>query len=337
MSDDRNYFMHRISHEGDIARQLLADGYLSIGYRLAGDSGDAAFAKTGHADAYAAFEKALEALFRRRFRSRRVLYRFLTEMTVGDLVVVPAGSSFGVYEVKGEPIPRKDFPPEVTTIVGDRDIGFVLPVAPAAAGGTEIGKEYAGDALVRKLNYRGAGLDITAVGPEVQHALARFRENAPLVVTDDLVEALTASALDRLRKTVTPAQFEELLSDYFERLGATDVTIPSKRDKHGREEKEGDVDVVARFEPLRTVFYVQAKKHEGTTGKWAVEQIDAFASGQADLGEADEYAVVKWAVTTGDEFGAEAVALAQERGVVLVTGSEFVRMLLQVGVGFSRG
>ena len=337
MPNPVNYYMHRISHEGDVARKLLDDGYLSIGYGLAGDSSDVAFAKTNDPNAYYTFEAELERLFGHRFRSRRVLYRFIAEMSPGDIVLVPGWKSFGVFRVAGAPIARKDFPPEVVATVKDRDIGFVLPVTEVQMGSANVGKEFASDVLVRKFKYPGAGLDLTDIGEEIESALTRFRENKPVVVTDELIGAIAESALQHFRRTITPAQFEDLLRNYFDRLGATDVAIPTKRDKHGLDAKKGDVDVIARFAPLRTVFYVQAKKHDGISGDWAVTQIADFAEGQAERNEGETYAVVKWAITTANEFDANAIEAAEKNGVVLVTGPEFMRMLLQVGVGFARG
>ena len=46
----------------------------------------------------------------------------------------------------------------------------------------------------------------------------------------------------------------------------------------------------------------------------------------------DGYTAIPWVISSGTGFSEEAVALAQEKGVRLIDGAEFARMLVDVGI-----
>ncbi|MDO4837434.1 MAG: hypothetical protein Q4B32_03460, partial [Clostridia bacterium] len=46
----------------------------------------------------------------------------------------------------------------------------------------------------------------------------------------------------------------------------------------------------------------------------------------------DGYTAIPWVISSGTGFSKEAVALAQEKGVRLIDGPEFARMLVDVGI-----
>ena len=54
------------------------------------------------------------------------------------------------------------------------------------------------------------------------------------------------------------------------KLGADKVDIPSKNNKENAVENYADVDVIAIFEKLKHIIYIQAKFHNGKTSDWAV-------------------------------------------------------------------
>ncbi len=339
MSDARTkqYYMHRISHEGDVARKLLEKGWLSIGYGGSGTRAFAESAKRGDADAYGRFERDLYALHNVKFRFRGWLFNFIEGMQVGDVVLVPSARSFGAYEITGDSIPKEDWPENVRAITGNRDLGYVRQVKEVAAGTKYVAKMYATDRLNKKFKFQGPGLALTDLNDLVEEALLRFDEKNPIIPGRELSDDLAAQLLQTVREKYNDAQFEELVRTYFEQLGAV-AEIPSKQYKGGLAIKMGDVDVIATFESLRTIYYVQVKKHDGKSGEWAVSQVQDFADGRASMADEDggpAYAVVLWALTLADSFSDKAPARAAEAGrlpVVLVTGPEFARMLLGVGV-----
>jgi restriction endonuclease len=101
------------------------------------------------------------------------------------------------------------------------------------------------------------------------NGIAAFHRNKPINLHSQILANSAESLLELIRKQLAPEKFESLIAWYFQRIGATEVTIPPKNDS----EKQGDADIIAVFEPLKTIYYVQAKHHKGDTGAWAAEQI----------------------------------------------------------------
>ena len=81
---------------------------------------------------------------------------------------------------------------------------------------------------------------------------------------------------------------------------------------------------------LMTTFYIQVKMHEGETSGWGVEQISKYYEQHGRC--MDGYTAIPWVISSGTGFSEEAVALAQEKGVRLIDGAEFARMLVDVGI-----
>ena len=95
--------------------------------------------------------------------------------------------------------------------------------------------------------------------------------------------------------------------------------------------KQGDVDVVATFEKLKTIVYVQVKRHKGETSDWAVQQIVDFSNSK-EIGLDNNYSYQFWVISSSECFSENCRKLATENHVRLINGEEFVRMLLDVGI-----
>ena len=91
-----------------------------------------------------------------------------------------------------------------------------------------------------------------------------------------------------------------------------------------------DVDIVAEFDALKVVFYIQAKLHDDVTSQWAVEQISKYKD-QHEV-SSGEYTAIPWVISTATVFSADAITMAQESNVRLVAGGEFGRMLIDAGI-----
>ncbi|MBD5164972.1 restriction endonuclease [Helicobacter sp.] len=103
------------------------------------------------------------------------------------------------------------------------------------------------------------------------------------------------------------------------------VDIPSKNISN----KERDADVIAIFENLKLVLYIQAKFYEDKANKYAVEQINDYRNYASN--DDDGYPHIAWVITTADEYNEEALKLATENNIILITGIQFAEMLLNVG------
>ena len=195
-------------------------------------------------------------------------------MRRGDIVVVPLYGSFGVYEIDDDkPDVISELPidklktwsgKEISTengllkIDGEKepaDLGFFRKVRPIESSITR--SDYANEPLFLRLKTRHTTSNISDIKEHVENAVNRFRKGKKLnlnsIITDDLIKALG----DKISNINTDKRFEELVSGYFKSLGA-ELYIPAKNESG--KENGADADVVAIFETLKTIYYVQVKK-----------------------------------------------------------------------------
>lgn len=335
-----NYWMSRISYEGDVAGKLLEAGYLSIGWSYFCDKG---VEKDAQKNDRKAFQKKTEGWS----RSRWSLWHFCS-FNVGDIVIVPLyGGLFSVYRVKARAQSIREVAklPEAFDIKNGRDIyrrkdglyydknpksedkeqvdlGFVVAVEPIRLKVSRY--DHADAALTSRLKYRGVTCCLNDLAASVQTALTA-QEAPHKVIGKELAKKLCES----IQKKLNDAKFEKLVKWYFERIGATNVWIPAKNEP-GKEDG-ADVDVVADFETLKTMYYVQVKFHQGATSDWAVAQVQRYQEQHAEALDEDATAIA-WAITSADTFSESAIAAAKDAHVRLINGMEFAEMLLNVGL-----
>jgi len=339
------YWQHRISWLTHVSRPLLEKGYLPAGWSDFSDRKFLTKASSGDSD-----------YFNRRFldtwgdtpANRYFLWRFLAEMKEGDLVVVPDSRIFSVYRLtEAHAILPQDAALDWGGLVDQSgrkimldgnnrlaleteggiealDFGFLRKAEPVERDIPRAG--YAKAALQRRMKARATTLKITDLADEVQAALEAWRAKKPLNLKSILIDGSSALWLRLVRENLSPDKFEQLVRCYLDRSGATVTTVPAKNEPG----KSGDIDVVAEFAPIRTTVYVQAKFHNHEDDDWAVRQvkdyIEAQKSGGGVLGA--QY----WVISTADSFSTEAVRLAEEHNIRLITGQEFVGMLMEVGI-----
>jgi hypothetical protein len=271
-------------------------------------------------------------------------------MEAGDQVVVPGfpdQGAFSIFEISddcplfirdvesaglktwtGEPVTLKDG----LLSCNDKEIGlgFARKVRQIARDLSR--SEFADAALTSRMKIRVTTSDISRLQNSVDRAVAAHRSNRPISLHTTLLEQHTKATLDVICRDLNDSKFEKLIAWYFRKVGATQVEIPAKNESG----KEGDADVVATFEPLRTIIYVQAKKHTGKTNDWAVQQIKDYRDKKvAVLNEAnamdDGYSRIAWVISTA-EFSPECSSLAKQNKVLLLNGREFVQLLLNAGI-----
>ena len=142
-----------------------------------------------------------------------------------------------------------------------------------------------------------------------------------------VMERCADEVLDLTTEKLDAAGLEKLIEWYFRRIGASSVDTPAKNESG----KEGDADIVATFEPIRTIIYVQAKHHVGTTDAWAVEQIASYVENK-ELGREDGYTRIPWVISTAREFSTECRDKAKRHQVCLVNGRELATRMLDAGL-----
>lgn len=337
---NRKYWLHRISHEWHVSYKLLAGGYLSVGwYALAGSG----IEKTAGDCNMQRLEATMIEYGYQVARSRWSLWNFF-RFSLNDFVVVPLfNGEFSIYKVKGTPMPITELVSFVDVISEDGsriirdkngllrrsenneivDLGFVVEVEVVKERLSRY--EYADSKLTSRMKIRQTNADISDLAENVQNVIDA---DAPVNLYAAVIEELAGKLLDAIKEQLTPDKFELLIKWYFEKLGASRTLRPSK---NSSDKWDGaDVDIVAEFDALKVMFYIQAKLHDDTTSQWAVEQISKYK----DQHEASsgEYTAIPWVISTANAFSADAITMAQESNVRLVTGGEFGRMLIDAGI-----
>lgn len=334
-------WLHRISHHAEVAYPLLDKGYLSIGYS---DFSEHNFIKDScEENGWESFERYFEEYWNSKPKTRYNLWRFIVEMKSQDLIIVPSWGSFGIFELTeqmAQPVSEIELP-EINDWHGKKiekkedgllyretgeliDLGFVRKVKLI---NKDIPRyEYADAALTSRMKIRSTNANISDLKLSIEKALNGFTNGQPLNIYSQIISKTRQNVLDIIKAELTPDKFERLIKWYFQRIGATEVYIPSKNESG----KEGDADVVAVFEPLRTIIYSQVKFHTGETSLWAIEQIKSYTD-QKDTMD-DGYSKISWVISSADSFSKESYDFAKEAKVQLVDGKQFTTMLLEAGI-----
>ena len=341
------YWLHRISHHQEASRPLLEKGFLTIGFSDFSKLHD--FLSKEESDFNAEFLNQWGPPVR---RSRLNLWRFLHEMKKDDFVLVPGYGTFSLYVIEDDPEPIGNLPiSDLNTWTGESienregllyskhkpiDLGFFIRVKlhriENGAEAKDIPRyEYADAALTARMKIRQANAEITDLEDNIRKSLDHFRDQQPLNLHSRIMEETTQKILDLIRTDLDPDKFESLVGWYFNRVGASKVDRPLKNEP----DKEGDADIIATFEPIKSIVYAQVKFHrEGSkTNEWAVEQIQKYVDyKKTNEQEDDGYSKVLWVVSTCDDFTEDCQKSAKEEGVTLIHGREFTRMLIHAGI-----
>lgn len=336
------YYLHRISHHKRVAYPLLERGILSIGWS---DFATPEFVCSHEKKGWKEVPEAIEQEWGK-MRSRFALQRFL-QMDVGDRVVIPSWwGTFHVYEVSSEKrliaggldirdvktwddhdVRRENGQLFYDDKDGQRnriDLGFFREVDCVVRDVPRSG--YADNSLIARLKVRQTNVEIGDIRMNVDEAVARWERKKPIDLGKLIKERCADEVLDLITKKLDPDRLEKLIAWYFRRIGASSVDLPAKNESG----KEGDADIVATFEPIRTIIYVQAKHHDETTDDWAVEQIASYVENKIHV-RADDYTRIPWVVSTAREFSPKCRERAEQDQVFLVNGRELAERMLEAG------
>lgn len=340
---DKKYYLHRISHEGNVSYSLLEKGILTLGWSKFSDSG---ILKAAREDGYPNFTPITEAFGESHNRSRWCMWYF-AKMEKGDTVVVPLyGGKFSVFEVDEQAKPisclENELPElygawdehkmiwkdhKIYDLVDNRlvDLGFYIKLSPIVIN---VPRSYVAGKLVSRMKIQTTSSEITDIGDQVEKAIISGKTNKPISLYEQSMKLLIQPLKKQLIDILDDKKFEKLIKWYVKKTGAEYSKIPAKNEPG---KKNGaDADIIAEYRNLKHIIYIQAKHHKGMTSDWAVHQIKEYFS-QKSEGDPD-YSYAKWVVSTCDNYSEDAIKIAKENNVRLIAGEEFARMLIDVGL-----
>lgn len=335
-----NTWLHRISHCYEVSKPLLDQNYLTIGFAdyveyFEMHKGDLKILQDN-------FENDMETVYRPSFRQRYNLRKFLFEFEVGDQVLVPSWGNFSLYKIIEKAKPITQLPKDVILKTNTDtdfncdgllsyklldevvDLGFFIRVEEIKL---DIPRDqYCNTPLISRMKLRNATANITNLQKDIEESIARFVKNKPIDFHVEAVHAIKENLIKTILSKRTPYQFEELVQWYLKKIGADETQIPAKNE---RGKSDGaDADVIATFEMLKCIVYVQVKQHNGNTSDWAVQQIAKYKDQFED--KADEYTYLTWVISSA-QFTDDVYEKAKSAGVRLFNGEQFAEMLIDVG------
>lgn len=339
---EKNYWLHRCKC-GDRAwpfthELLTKHNIISIGWS---DFSNREYHEK-LTNSWASFEQVFEKAGWGHPRNRTNLWRFLREMKKGDVVVVPLdGSKFSIYEIADNTVYNNEtfdqslwvnWNGEIVSLDSDGypaysngdqiDMGFYRKVVPVRLNLSR--NDYANQPLTSRMKIMTTNAYISDLAADVEQAIA---QKEPINLKAAFVEKSAKILCRQMQELMNPDKIEELVRWYMVSLGAN-VNVPAK---NSATTEEGDADVIATFDKLNNhTILIQVKAHQGSTDKWAVEQISSYAH-TIERNLEDKTSQL-WVVSTCDDFTEETKKLAKEKGVLLVNGLDFAEMLIDNGL-----
>lgn len=339
---NRNYWIHRISHLAEISYPLLDNNYLSYGF--SDFESDGFIEGVRSENGWQFLEDQFQIEWGGLARTRYQLWNFIHEMKSGDWVIVPTYGEFSIFELlDDEPLMIKDIKDVIIKDWGGKeilrdkdgylvnennsriDLGFARRIKVIKKGISRY--DYADSDLTSRLKVRQTNVCINDLEESVLKALNNFESNHPIRFRNEL-EDIVPNICEIIQTKLNPDKFEYLVKWYFERIGASSVTIPPKNSSNKVDYE--DVDVIATFDLLKTVYYVQVKYYRGETDSWAAEQISHLKELDGDRQD-DGYTRVYWVLSSSESFSQDCINLARETNVQLIDGKSFASMLLDAG------
>lgn len=332
-----NFWLHRITG-GDnafpLSSELLKKGYLSIGWSYLSNAENLEKMRKSW--------QSFETLFPECPRNRYNLWRFVNEMSPGDFIVIPQSYTFAICKIADTTVYTAetitsdllvDWNGKPVTLNKENghlydcnnkhiDLGFFRKVEIVE---TDIPRDkYASPHLYSRMKIRQTNAQINDLSGDVLAALENYRGKKPINLRESILEETVGSVSKKISELLNPDKFEGLVEWYLRSLGAR-VETPGKSSSPT---EAGDADKVGYFDKIGFAIMVQVKKHEGTTGDWAVNQINSYHANN-NFGD---YSTALWVISSGEKFSEEAIRLAEEYGVKLIDGNTFAKMILEVGL-----
>jgi predicted Mrr-cat superfamily restriction endonuclease len=247
------------------------------------------------------------------------MWRFVREMQIGDLIIVPYGPNFYIAEVEGDVTYDKKKVAEDTAY--RRDVKWLNSKKP-------IPRDWAKSALISRMKIQGTSADATDLLPEILACLERASSGAAPTFLEALQQRLIGETLKELREGfMDEAAFERLILQVLLRSGAGEARIVPRIEDQG-------ADIIAIFRVAGTfsqTVAVQAKywKPDPPVGEEVVRQLIR--------GIEAENAILGLVITTGSI--AEDAEKAAEKyfddtgiRIELLDGEQFAKLIVEQGI-----
>jgi predicted Mrr-cat superfamily restriction endonuclease len=247
------------------------------------------------------------------------MWRFVREMKVGDLVVVPHSSAFYIAEVAGPAMHDESKAEEDTSY--RRNVTWLN-------NKKSIFRSLAKSALVSRMKTQGTCAYATDLLLQIKECLQLAESGARPTFQGDLQSRLIRETLDEIRSgRMDSFGFENLIHNVLMGLGAVEArVVPRSQDK--------GADIVATFQvagAFRQILAVQARhwQPDPPVGNEVVEQlIRGIEAESANLG---------MIVTSGfisEEASSSAEQYFEEKGIKieLVDGEQFAKLIIEHGI-----
>lgn len=334
-----NYWLHRISHIAELSYPLLEKGYLTIGFS---DFTTEEMVDKVLANDWNYFNTQFQKMWGRVPRTRHNLWNFL-KFEKGDVIIVPSWGTFFICEITDErPMligqtyseglkswGSKNVSTNETHLLSENgkvyDLGFARKVNVIYKN---VSREKFADApLTSRMKIRQTNAQINDLKNSIEKSIENYKANKPIHLHSIVIEQTASIVLEAVKKELNPDKFEKLIRTYFKSIGANEVTTPAKNESN----KDGDADIVAVFENLKLIIYIQAKFQTGQISEWGTNQILDYKTNKESLD--DGYNKIAWVITTADTFNKDAENIAKDNEIQLINGLEFAKMLLNAGIG----
>ena len=247
------------------------------------------------------------------------MWRFIREMKIGDLLVVPHGSEFFVGRVAG---PAFHLPEKVKEDTAFRRkvewLNDKRPILRSAARA----------ALQSRARIQGTSADATDLVGEIMECLGNAERKEHRTFDEDLKVRLVKEALDEMRSgRLDSFKFEHLVRSASLGLGAQDARIVARSQDKG-------ADILASFlvaGAFRLLVAVQVKhfQPEPPVGPEVVQQlIQGIEAEAANLG------MVVTSGTVSDEASSAADLYFEQKGIriELIDGPQLAALIVERGL-----
>ncbi|MEB0222900.1 restriction endonuclease [Pseudomonas sp. 10S4] len=248
------------------------------------------------------------------------MWRFVRDMKMGDLVVVPNGPKFYLAEITSDALYLPEHTGEDTSY--RRNVRWLN-------NKKAIPRDFAKAPLISRMKVYGTTALATDVLDDIRDALARAEAGNKPSFKYELQTALVKETVQHLRSGhMDSFSFEHLIKDLLIQMGAKTATVvPRLLDK--------GADILATFRVAETFQYtlaVQAKhwNDKAPVNNKVVEQlIDGIEAANATLGMVITSGTIAESAVKAAEDYAEATGIQIE----LVDGDQFAKLLIEQGIG----
>jgi predicted Mrr-cat superfamily restriction endonuclease len=248
------------------------------------------------------------------------MWRFIRDMNMGDLVVVPSGPRFYLAEITSDALYLPEHVADDTCY--RRNVRWLN-------NKKAIPRDFAKAALTSRMKVYGTTALATDVLADSRDALARAEAGNKPSFKTELQSAMIKDVVEHLRSGhIDSFAFEHLIKDLLIEMGAKTATVvPRLQDK--------GADILATFRVAETFQYtlaVQAKHWNDrapVNAKVVDQLINGIEAANANLGMVVTSGTIAPSAITAAAQYAETTGIQIE----LVDGEQFAKLLIEQGIG----